>query len=176
MPLLSNDAEITHPDYIPEVGKLCAAWSFFEYVTDRLLWGILNITPEIGGIICQYKDMPGRWSLIVNHSESVVSADEFQILKSVNKKLLSVSNDRNVVIHGQILIGSDDQLPYAVITRGVNSGKLHLLSIEAVTTIIGNIVTLEQAARRIANNHRWLETIPSGPIISDWPKPISKFP
>lgn len=174
MALEASKREFTgHPDYVVHVGRLCAAWSFFELITDDIIWGILKITPKVGSLITAEKDIRKRWSIIINHAEGVVTKAELERLRDINKALEQVASDRNVIVHGQILHKFKTKENFAVITRGANAGKFHPMSAQAVQVVINNIQFLAEAAKKIANAHLWLEDEPKeGEIVKDWPKPI----
>ena len=164
--------KIAHPAHVPEVGKLCAAWSFFELITDSLLWGILGTSPKIGSMISSTKDLVGRWSLIINHAESIVTSEEYKTLKEINKKLAVVASDRNIIIHGQILFYPENQSSFAIITRGASAGKLHPISQEAVMIVTLNVASLSKLVREICMVHNWLPEEPNGVKVQNWPTPI----
>ena len=63
-------------------------------MTDRLLWGVLGVDERIGSLISSPKDMAGRWSLILNNAEGVLTNDEMTLLRKVNKSLVVVAHDR----------------------------------------------------------------------------------
>jgi hypothetical protein len=69
--------------------------------------------------------MAGRWSLIINNAADKVTRDELASLRKINKSLADVANDRNIVVHGQILYDGMRQKPFAIVTRGASAGKFH---------------------------------------------------
>jgi translation elongation factor EF-Ts len=177
MPLRESKSHTgQHPHYTVEVGRLCAAWSFFEFITDRIIWAILKVDHKIGSMITANKDMQGRWSLIVNHAEPHVTASEMAMLRKINSSLAIVANDRNIIVHGQIMTKNPSGQSYAILSRGASAGKWHPLTSEGVKVVMTNIVKLSYAARDIGNAHLWLEEKPTEKIVSDWPKPLEGFP
>lgn len=175
MAQIKDKKTIDHPVYVTEVGRLCAAWSYFEMITDRLLWGILDVNPVVGSIISSQKEMAGRWSLIVNHASGRLTPPECKFCRLINKELAAVATDRNIVVHGRIFVEQVTNNVYASITRGANAGKWYPLTKEAVDLIIHNIAYLAEAAKLIAGKYKWLEEEPDGPRVSDWPKRIERL-
>jgi hypothetical protein len=49
-----------------EIGRLCVAWAFLEGVTERTIWGILDVDEKIGPVITYRLDMRGRWALLMD--------------------------------------------------------------------------------------------------------------
>ncbi|MGB8315337.1 MAG: hypothetical protein WCE69_12720, partial [Aestuariivirga sp.] len=131
--------------------------------------------PNIGSMISSQKDMVGRWSLILQHAPSKVTEDEMEMFRKINKALVVTASDRNIVIHGQIMIQQDTNLAYAKITRGANAGKFHFISADIVKLIRNNIIYLCYSAGHVGNKYGWLKTYPAGPIITDWVKPVEGF-
>ena len=51
MPMVTSRLQPPQPTHFVEVGRLCAAWAYFEMITDQLTWRILGVSPKIGSII-----------------------------------------------------------------------------------------------------------------------------
>src|SRR5687768_5953228 len=91
---IGEPSRLTHED----VGRLCAAWSFLEYVTEQTLWGILDIKPDnkLGPLISWRLDMRGRWQLIIDQAESKHTKEDQATLRDINKKISDATRDRNI--------------------------------------------------------------------------------
>lgn len=168
------------PAFVTDIGRLCAAWSFLELVTDRIVWGILGVDERIGSFITSPKDIGGRWKLIIAHGAPHVTAEQYATLKKINKLLEEVTADRNIIVHGQIFllkhIKTGHEIMCARITCGASAGKNFPLSPEAIEIVINNTNKLSHAAMEIGNSKNWLSPPPNAEIVSDWPKPISELP
>lgn len=168
----TNIESYPEPLHINDVGSLCAGWSFLEAVTDVILRNVLGVTPKVAGIICEFKDIASRWKLIVQNAEGIVSEDEFKLIKSINKHILDVTKDRNIIVHGQIIAAPHGTEVYAMITRGEHAGKLFPMTKDAVKTVMENIQRLADAARTIIQAHDWKVPPLTGERVSNWPTPI----
>lgn len=172
---IESTTEFPAPDHQSEIGNLCAGWSFFELVTDIVMWGVLGVDPKVGAIISEYKDLQGRWKVILSHAEPVVSSDEFATFKRISSALVDVARDRNIIVHGQLLLMPPDPQVYAVITRGASAGKRHPVNKHAVDTVLNNIQKLAAAAFQIAQAHNWPSPPAPPMVVTDWAKPIAGF-
>lgn len=169
-----------HPEFISETGKICAAWALLEAITDRILWGTLSISPNVGAIISGYKDLAGRWGMIVGHAEGKVEAKDLETFRTINKHVQTIAIDRNIAVHGTIsVVGVGDSLQksYAAVTRGVHAGKLNEIDSARMIVIRDNIVLVSKRAQALAEKYHWaLGSPPVAPINLDWARPISEFP
>ena len=171
-----TDNTIEHPEFSKNIGHLCAAWSHLEYITDRILWRVLKVNSRIGSMLTSSKDLGGRWNLIVNNAEPFVDEIEFSFFQKINTLIATVAIDRNIAVHGQILIHRDTREAFAVVTRGKYADKLNCIDLKKIQTVTVNIQLLSQVAESIARSHRWMVKEPDGEVNEDWAKPIEGFP
>jgi hypothetical protein len=94
--------EEASPAIFQEVGRLCSAWSFLEKRTENMLWGILDADERLGPIITWRLDLRGRWQLILKHAHKKHGADQIKELRNMNKDIVVVTRDRNIIVHGLI--------------------------------------------------------------------------
>ena len=165
-----------HPEFMNQIGELCAAWSFLEYITDRILWRILEVNPKIGSMLTANKDLGSRWNLLVNNAGPFVDENELALLQRINTLLATVAIDRNIAVHGQVLKNRGTKQVFAVVTRGKHADKHNLIDLPKIQTVIRNIKLLSLTATNIANTYDWLDEEPVGEVNDDWAKPIEGFP
>ena len=177
MPSELEKVEFEHPDFVAETGKICAAWSLLELITDRILWGVLGVSSKIGSIISSPKDLTARWDLISKNAEHVVAPADLERVKKINKQLVAVTVDRNIAVHGTILVWPEPRKHYAIVTRGIHAGKLNEIDVDRMQVIIKNIKILSVEATKLCTKYKWMnEAPPSDPFNLDWAKPIEGFP
>jgi hypothetical protein len=90
------------PETFIEIGMLCAAWSHLEAVSETTAWGVLDADERLGAIITWRLDLRLRWQLILEHAPKKHQQADIDMLRQINKDLVIVTRDRNIVVHGII--------------------------------------------------------------------------
>jgi hypothetical protein len=166
-----------NPEFMSGIGELCAAWSYFEFITDRIIWRLLQVSPIIGSMITANKDLNARWGIIANHAAPHVTEVELAIFQRINSLLATVSADRNIAVHGQIAKDNKSKKFFAVVTRGRHANKYNNIDLPKIKTITANIKLLSVTATNMANDRDWLEDLPEPTEYNnDWAVPIEGFP
>jgi hypothetical protein len=83
-----------------EIRRLCMAWAFLERVTERTIWGILDVDEKIGPVITYRLDMRGRWALLMDWAPRKHIGADLKELSEVNADVGTVNTDRNIIVHG----------------------------------------------------------------------------
>jgi hypothetical protein len=182
------------PQTMEEVGRLCAAWSYLEMVTEQTIWGILDLNDKIGPIITYKLDMRGRWTLLTEWAPRKHTAADVKELSNINADVITANTDRNIIVHGRMHalaktnlpvkppsytllqdenITGYERIPCWTVYRGPQAGKNFPVSKSAVETVLLNIQTI---GKRVANfNTRFGYTKTVTPMLDvepDWPKPL----
>jgi hypothetical protein len=170
-PLLPLPAD-THE----EIGRLCAAWAYLEAATEATLWGILDLDQRFGPMITTKLDLHGRWGMIIEHAEKK-HAGEMSALRKINKLLVDVARDRNIVVHGLIHAVSRPGLvtrpPSWTIFRGEGKGKCFPVSTKAARIIRENIQDIARMVDAFNARHKYTEACrPNDNLETGWPKRI----
>jgi len=178
-----------------EIGRLCSAWAALELHTEKTVWGIIGADDKLGPTITWRLDLRARWELILSHASRKHTEADIQELKAINKWLVTITRDRNIIVHGliQALAAGrpDDEgkygdtvgevgepLPFVrppcwVIYRGAEAGKNFPVSTNAVVVVRTNI---DKASDRLLRfNRRVGYTVSSTwglEVEASWPKPI----
>jgi hypothetical protein len=154
------------PKTYEQVGRLCAAWSYLEAVTEHTLWGVLEADQRWGEIVSARLDLQGYWKLILEHASGKLDQKDLGELRSINKSITTVSGHRNIIVHGRIhalvqiegsfahydKFGPDGErydfarVPCWTIFKGPDAGKSFPISIKAVEIVRTNIQSI---ARRV---------------------------
>lgn len=168
------------------MGRLCVAWSYLEIASENTIWGILDADDRLGPIITWRLDLRARWQLILDHAHKKHTVDERKELRDINKNLITVTRDRNIIIHGAVharaLTESMPEygnfiVPQTIIRqacwtifRGADAGKSFPISAEAVITVRDNINILAKKVIAFNQRHGYIRgTIPSEDVESGWP-------
>lgn len=174
------------PDEIMrEVGRLCAGWSYFEFVTEQTIWGILEIDHNLGRLITWPKDLRALWQTLLLEAPLKHSKDEVKVLRNINAKITEVTKDRNIIIHGLIsaavaktagcIVTSEEitVVPAWTVFKGEHAGKRFEISLQAVEIVNENIQKLsaELLAFNHAHNYRG-HYFPDQLVETNWPKPL----
>jgi hypothetical protein len=179
------------PQTYEEVGRLCAAWSYLELVTEQTIWGVLEVDHKIGPIITYKLDMRGRWELLKEWAPRKHTAADCKELQVISTDVMKVNIDRNIIVHGIIhtqgtlttkpplytivdqYIAGLVRIPCWTVFRGAGAGKNFPISKNAVEMVRLNIQKI--ADRVTAFNARFDYTnavTPMPEVETDWPKPI----
>jgi hypothetical protein len=181
------------PQTFEEVGRLCAAWSYLELVTEQAIWGILEVDDKIGPVITYRLDMRGRWSLLMEWAPRKHVGGDITELASINADIATVNTDRNIIVHGIVHalartnletkpppytildenITGFERVPCWTVSRGSGAGKNFPISKNAVETARLNI---QKVAKRVATfnaRFNYTKTVTPMPDVEvDWPKPL----
>src|SRR5215203_2067211 len=84
------------------MGRLCAAWSNLEGISEMTLWGILDIKADqkVGDILSSRLGLEDRWNFIVDYSVERHSEEEQRMLREIRKRIKEIAFDRNIIVHG----------------------------------------------------------------------------
>jgi hypothetical protein len=169
--------EEASPAIFQEVGRLCSAWSFLEKRTENMLWGILDADERLGPIITWRLDLRGRWQLILKHAHKKHGADQIKELRNMNKDIVVVTRDRNIIVHGLIHSWAptdSEQAPVCwTVFRGAEAGKNFPISLEAVAMVVTSIQKLGRKLIAFNETHKYERTWPRlDKIEVEWPKPL----
>ena len=159
-------------DTSAEIGRLCSAWAYLEFVSEIALCGIIDADEKLGPIITWRLDLRARWQLILEHAYLKHSEQEIAELKLINKHLVNVTRDRNIIVHGMVhataVVPSPPPAPIVVpvgvplqfervpcwtIFRGSESGKNFRISQQAVTIVRTNVQKLAQQVNLFNSTH-----------------------
>lgn len=165
-----------------QVGRLCAAWAFLELMTEQTLWGILDITKsnKLGPLLTWRLDMRTRWQMILDHAPKKHSKDDIISLKEMNKKVGTVTRDRNIIVHGVIhgawrLKETDKVVPCWTAFRGVGAGKAYFVSTTSVSIVRENIQKLAHQVRdfNASKNYSEVSDLAATELVTEtWPVPL----
>jgi hypothetical protein len=142
-----------------EIRRLCMAWAFLERVTERTIWGILDVDEKIGPVITYRLDMRGRWALLMDWAPRKHIGADLKELSEVNADVGTVNTDRNRIVHGIVHALAETNLqvpppssilptenivgfvrvPCWTVTRGPGAGKNFPISTKAVETVRFNV-------------------------------------
>lgn len=140
-----------------KMGALCVAWSYLEMETERTLLGILKLDHEQARIFVWRMGMRQRWQMIVEECDTFLSSSNVAFLKAINKKIVVIMKDRNIIVHGlihasafkerpsgtQLSIKSvtpeDITTPCWTIFMGDGAGKRYAVSSESVSIVLENV-------------------------------------
>ena len=167
------------------------AWSHLEARSEITLWGILEADERLGPIVTDRLDLRGRWDLILVHARKKHNSDDIERLRAINKDLVTVTRDRNIIVHGLVHarmitnkpLQSGDKIPGGTelqhlfvrppcwtIFRGADAGKNFLISTAAVTIVRENIHTIEKRVTQFNKDHHYAARRPLGDILeAGWP-------
>lgn len=157
------------PETFEEVGRLCAAWSYLELVTEQSIWGVLEVADKLGPVITSRLDMRGRWQLLLEWAPRKHEHRDLDELRSINVDMAAVGTDRNIIVHGIIhasMALHEKPPPYTIlgaagatmpfhrppcwtVARGPNAGKNFPISKKAVETVRLNIQKVGKRGRCI---------------------------
>jgi hypothetical protein len=159
-----------------EVGRLCSAWAYLEAVTEIALWGILDLDVRTAPLVTAKLDMRARWQMILDHAERK-HAGEMSALRKINKLLVDVTRDRNIVVHGLIhsraLLGTFTFPISWTVFRGAGAGKSYPVTAENAKTIRTNIQAIGKMVSAFNDRHGYVDGCqPQLKVESGWPKPI----
>ena len=189
---------LVEPDMEPsqetlaEIGALCIAYSYLESRAEATIWGILNTDERIGTILTGRLDLRSRFQLIVDHAEEKHTELQVQELKEINKALVKIIRDRNIIVHGIVhaevnvqtkprrgeIISNDLSLPYPMsripcwtIFKGADAGKSFPISRDAVRTVRQNVQNVAERLRIFNSFFQYHDSAkPSGFIETQWPE------
>ena len=171
------------------VGRACAAWAHFEALTEVAVWGVLGIDQSLGRIITWPKDIKQLWQLLLSEAPKKHSESDIAALKSINKRLVDVIKDRNIIVHGLITAaiqtdksydhydiadkGTFTVIPAWTVFKGEHAGKRFVISENSVGIILENIQKLsgEMAVFNKSNNYH-SQYSPDSPADQSWPTPL----
>jgi hypothetical protein len=180
---------------LAEIGRLCSAWSFLEAVTEHTLWGILKADERWGKIVSDRLDLQGFWQQILKYAPEAVSSTDLAELKSINKDVVTVTHDRNIIAHGRVHTmvrlppGSQSpiytvlgpvgasydfiRIPCWTIFKGASAGKNFPISTKAVEIVRCNV---QKVADRVKDFNRrfghFKGRLPGEDIVTAWPTPL----
>lgn len=120
-------------EFFEEIGRLCTAWAFLEYVIEREIHRRLNGSPETLDLITSKLDAKGRWELLCQITKGK-DADAHAALKAKTADMTSVTRDRNLIVHGLVKWNPDDGMCWAV-AKGAYAGKAQPASVDFVSGI-----------------------------------------
>jgi hypothetical protein len=170
------------------IGRLCAGWAYLESLSEATIWGVLEIDVSLGKIITWPKDLTQMWTLLISEAPSRLTEDDVMFLKAINKKLVDLTKDRNIVVHGvvtaQAIIDEPAPEPYSKVTpkthtippawtvfRGQHAGKRFPISEDAVEIIYSNILKVCDELSEFNARHGFRITYFPYPEHNDeWPK------
>lgn len=177
-----------------QVGRLCAAWSYLETVTEQTVWGIIGIDSKVGRFITWRLDLRGRWQLILDEATNKHTADDQKFLRNINKRVGIVTRDRNIIVHGVIraLVPLDPAakqgevaaktgdpslsfslVPCWTVFRGAEAGKNFPISNNAVEMVLLNV---QKTAKEIVDfnvRHKYSAiNFPALTVEASWPKSL----
>ncbi len=175
-----------------EIGRLCSAWAALEMETEATLWGIFSLQPPMGQHFSWKLDLKSRWLYIVDAAPQRHCPDDVSFLRKMNKDIIIVSRDRNIIVHGLIhgnaitpgkfeygkVIpgGSFPSFPFSkppcwTIFKGEDKGKSFPVSVEAVKIVYSNVCILSERLLNFNKSHGYItvSTISSG-MEENWPK------
>jgi hypothetical protein len=178
-----------------EIGRLCGAWAFLEGVTERTVWGILNVDEKIGPVITYRLDMRGRWSLLMDWAPRKHVGADLKELSELNADVATVNTDRNIIVHGIIhasaetnlqvnklspnsIVGTENIIRFArapcwTVTRGPSAGRNFPVSTKAVETVRLNVQKLGERVAKFNAKFGYIKTVtPMPEVEKDWPKPL----
>ena len=168
-------------------GKLCAAWSYLEFATEKTIWGTLGVLEQAGREYTWPLDLRQRWKLIIKEAPVKHTNADQQFLASINNKIDILCRDRNIIVHGLIHAvvkdpstqegvvtgGTFDRQPAWSIFRGINGGKSYPMSLRAIEVVRDNIGKTTKLVAEFNERHHYTEkTTPSDLLEKDWPKPF----
>lgn len=180
------------PETKREIGTLCMAWAYLESVTETTLWGIVDATEKLGRLITWRLDMRSRWQMIIEYAPEKHDANAIAELKAINKALVPITRDRNIVVHGLVHahvvkppdakygdnFGPGHDLDYVrkpcwTVFRGADAGKNFPMSGGAVEIVRQNIQSLGRRVTTFNLRHGYtLRTEHVAPIEQNWPTPL----
>lgn len=181
------------PETFEAAGRLCMAWSYLESQSESTLWGIVGADQQLGPLITWRLDLRNRWQMILEHASRKHDQIAVQQLRTINKDLVSVTRDRNIIVHGvahativnkqnltygEIIGSAGDDLPFVKIPcwtvfRGAEAGKSFPISTKAVEIVRTNIVKMGERVVGFNKLHNYTESSVTGKIEDDWPMPLS---
>jgi hypothetical protein len=190
MPLSSEPT----PETTLEIGRLCQAWAFLEHVSEAALCGIIGADERLARIFTWRLDLRSKWQLIVEQAPSKHSPQEVADLKGINKQLVIVTRDRNIVVHGVVNataaiatnlpppgtiiheLGATipfGRVPCWTLFRGAEAGRNFMISHKAVEIVRANIQNLSKRVLRFNATHNYRSVTKLEDVVqSDWPVPI----
>jgi hypothetical protein len=174
-----------------EVGRLCSAWAFLEARTEATVWGIVGADERLGRIITWRLDLRGRWQLILDHAPKHFDQGKCEVLRKINKDLVPVTRDRNIIVHGLIhaqgtvqgtmpKIGTSlatEELTFVrppcwTVFRGAEAGKNFPISTKAVETVRSNVQKIAHKIREFNEQNGFQTPFRSGGVETEWPEPL----
>ncbi len=169
------------------VGRACAAWAHFEAVTEAAIWGVLGVDQTLGPIITWPKDIRQMWQLLLSESPKKLLQEDIDFLKRINKQLVDVMKDRNIIVHGLISMMVESKKTYNIgdivdegkltltpawtVFKGEHAGKRFVMSEKAIRIILENIQKLAHDMQEFNKKHGYrAQYFPVLPADPTWPK------
>lgn len=177
-----------------EVGRLCSAWSYLEMLSERTLWGILDLNAKLAQAFVWRMQLSSKWQMIVREAKKSLPESDALTLKALAKSVNALARDRNIVIHGHVtalaqlpdplpppggIIGPiTDPLPFTrqpcwTIYMGEDAGKNFPISCEAVEIIVLNIQKVAEEILTFNMRRNFTEGTKIGSEVEEgWPIPL----
>lgn len=183
-----NPIEPIPNEVFESIGRLCAAWSYLEFATEKMIWGIVGVDEMAGRNLTWGLDLRQRWQKIMTEAPKKHSDEEFNVISEINQQILLLAKDRNIIVHGLVhasvinpvikngvVIGGElDRVPAWSIFRGEDGGKSFPVSLNGVQTVISNIQkTTAQIADFNEHHNYTTKTTPSEELQKNWPAAFS---
>jgi hypothetical protein len=131
-------------------------WACLELETERTIWGILEVDTRIGPLLTWRLDLRARLQMILDCAAKKHSPEDLAFLRGINKQLVVVTRDRNIVVHGAVHYNFAKQMQCWTIFRGAEAGKSFPVSITAVRRIMLNIHKLLHDLVKFNDRHKYL--------------------
>jgi hypothetical protein len=165
-----------------EMGRLCVAWSNLEGRSEATLWGILDADERLGPVITWRLDLRGRWQMILEHAPKKHNRQEVEEFRGINRRLIPVMRDRNIIIHGLVHASLEVEgepksgdiihgpLRFVrpacwTVFRGSEAGKSFPISEDAVVIVRDNINFLAEQVIALNRRHGYTKhTLPTDQI------------
>jgi hypothetical protein len=174
------------PKMFEEIGRLCSSWAYLEFLTERAIWGLLNIDKELGRVVTYSKDMRQLWSLLISEAGYRLGEGDAKLLKDINKRLIIVMKDRNIIVHGRLTaimsrkpevgvydvvdVSRENFIATWSVFKGEHAGKRFPASHNAVSIVRNNIMKLCDEMQTFNKTHNFVaDNHPSDQLQILWP-------
>lgn len=134
-------AEFVSPAIFEGVGRLCAYYSYLEGAVAQAIWLELQLVHDEGHPVTDGLQLGDSLRLLLSIHERNRNDEVVSHLKSLKKRVLSLINDRNLLVHGTVIFDArpSEHGPGIrwLVRRGGYNRKPQPVTLEMIENLVG---------------------------------------